>query len=132
MLGCVVVTCPVALKAQAVAFLDGLDAVDVMAVAAAHIPCVHLALGERGVGIDLIQNLTVGKVQFPGKQAGQHGIQKILFGVGVIPQDRPTGMTRRAQFHQFAGFQFGGANCKVVVFHFRPSHVRKFRPLHMP
>ncbi len=132
MLGGVVVACPVALKAQAVAFLHAFDAVDVVAVAAAHIPRVHLALGERGVGIDLFQDLAVGEVQVLGEQAWQHGIQKIRFDVGVIPQDRPAGMARRAQLHQFAGLQPGGADRKVEVFHRRPGHVRKLGPLHMP
>ena len=131
MLAGVVVACPMTLQAQPVAFLHALDAVDVVAVAAAHVPRVHLALSERGVGIHLFQDLAVGEIQVPGEQARQHGVQQVGLDVGVIPQDRPPGMARCAQLHGFAGPQLGGAHRKLEVLHRRPGHVRKLRPLHM-
>ena len=132
MLARVVVARPVALQAQAVAVLHAPDAVDVVAIAAAHIPRVHLALGERGVRIHLFQNLAVREVQVPGEQARQHGVEQVRLGVGVVPQDRSSGVARRAQLHGLTRFQLGGAHRQLVIRHGRASHVGKLGPLHMP
>ena len=56
---------PVTLEAEIVAVLDAPDAVDVVAVAAADLPVVHLALHERPVDVNLVENLTVGKISGP-------------------------------------------------------------------
>jgi len=52
----------VALEAQIVAFQKYLCTVNVMAVAAADIPVVHLALGEGAVHIYLFKDLSVRKI----------------------------------------------------------------------
>ena len=132
MLAGVVVGRPVALQAQAVAFLHAPDAVDVVAVAAAHVPRVHLALGERGVRVHLFQDLPVGEIQLPGEQARHHGVQQVGLDVGVIPQDRPARMARRTELHGLAGPQPGGAHRKLEVLHRRPGHVGQLGPLHVP
>jgi hypothetical protein len=51
------------LEAEVVALLEQLKAVHVMAIAAAHIIAVHLALHERSVDVNLLENLTVRVVQ---------------------------------------------------------------------
>ena len=58
----VIFVCAVALEAKAVSLFNDLHTVHVMAVAAAHIPVVHLALGERTVYVDLLQNLSIRKI----------------------------------------------------------------------
>jgi len=53
----------VALEAKAVSLFDDLHTVHVMAVAAAHIPVVHFALGERSVYVHLLQDLPIRIIQ---------------------------------------------------------------------
>ena len=52
-----------ALQAEIVSFPDRPDAVYLVAVAAAHIPVIHLALRERAVHVDLVEDLAVGEIE---------------------------------------------------------------------
>jgi hypothetical protein len=53
----------VASRAEVVPGGEELEAVDVVAVAATNVVAVHLALHERAVDIDLLENLAVGVVE---------------------------------------------------------------------
>jgi uncharacterized protein (UPF0264 family) len=82
--------CLMALEAQRISRFDGLHAVNIVAVAAADLPVVHLALGEGTIDVDLIENLSVRKVEPLSQEAGQHGVQKVVFGMGVVSEDGPS------------------------------------------
>jgi hypothetical protein len=64
----------VTLKAEPIPFLDQFQTVDIVTVAALHIPMVHLALGGGAVYIDLIPDLAVREIELFGQQAGKHAI----------------------------------------------------------
>jgi hypothetical protein len=72
----IIFTGAVALKTEPIPLLDHFETVHIMAVAAAHIPMVHLALGEGAVNIDLIQDLSVREIELFGQQAGEHAVQQ--------------------------------------------------------
>jgi len=76
------------LEAKRVAFLDPLEAVHVMTVAASHIPVVHLALGEGAVSIDFVQDLAVREIELFGQQGGEQAVQ---------PDPLPRGCNRPAR-----------------------------------
>jgi hypothetical protein len=97
----VIFACPVALKTQIVALFDQLGTVYIVAVAAAHIPIIHLALHKRAVHIYFVPDLPIRKIQFRGQQTRQKAVQEVRLCVGVIPQDSSPRMARGAQLYQF-------------------------------
>ena len=93
---------PVALKTKRVALFNLFYTVNIVAITAAYVATVHLTLGKRAVNVNLFQDLAVGKIQIRCQQAGQHAVQQIRLGVGVISHNCTPGVTGCAQFHLLA------------------------------
>ena len=92
----------VTLEAQCIALADALDAVHIVAVAAANALLVHFALHEGAVDIDLFKDLSVREVIPLGQQLRNGIIEKVDIGMGVVAERHAAGMTRGAQFDLLA------------------------------
>jgi len=82
---------PVALEAQVVAVSYPLDAVLVVAVAAANAAGVHLALHERPVDVDLVEDLAVGKVHAFAQKLRDPVVEEIGVAMDVVVQRHAPG-----------------------------------------
>jgi hypothetical protein len=71
----VILTGPMALKTEIVPLLQQFSAVHIVAVAAAHVPMVHLALCERSVNINLFQDLSICKIEAFGEKRRQQAVE---------------------------------------------------------
>ena len=104
----VVLRLAVTLQAQRVVFQHGFHRVHVVAVAAAHVALVHLALRERAVNVDLVEDLAVGEVQALVEQARQEGVHEGAAVVVEIAHRGAPRVARRAQLDVLARAQAGG------------------------
>jgi hypothetical protein len=64
----IVLTGPMALKTEIVPLLQEFYAVHIVAVAAPHIPMIHLALCKRSVNINLFQDLPICEIDAFGEK----------------------------------------------------------------
>ena len=121
----------VALQAEAVALEVQLQRVAVVAVAAAHLARVHLALQERPVDVDLVEDLTVRVVQPLAQQRRQVGVEQLTAGVVVVAQLGAAAMAGRAQLHLLARIHAFCFDHQFIISALRPGHIREFGPFHM-
>ena len=96
----VILICTVTLKTERITFCNGFCAVNVMAVAAFNITVIHLALGKGPEYIDFLQYLAVRKIELRGDQAWKKAVQKVRFGMGIIPKYGASAVTWSAQIPQ--------------------------------
>ncbi len=121
----------VALGAQIVPLEVKLQAVNVVAIAAAHVVPEHLALHERAVDVHLVQDLAVGVIE-PLLEHGRHDVvEKVRPGVVVVAQHRPPRVAGGAELDLLARADAAGRYHEPVVLQRRPGHRRDLRPVDM-
>ena len=98
------------LQTEVVALELELQAVGIVAVAAADIVVEHLALHERPVDVDLVEDLPVGVIQALVKGRRGHVLQHGNIRMVVAPQDHPPRVTGSAQIDQVRCLQVTGGH----------------------
>jgi len=83
----VILTGPMALKTDLISLFEKLNAMHVVAVTAAHVTMVHLALCERAVDVDLVEDLSIRMVEILFQQRRHHAIQQLPLLQGSVRQE---------------------------------------------